>query len=161
MKNFTRCTVVTRFQNYAKMSFGLKFFLLFTPSCKFLDGALKRTIAAIKNNFLEREKTFFLIHYVRFFSRSRQLRLSPTFIGQLPNWRPTSAAAAALTGVTQRRRPVLGRQVGRTGRPGQAAAWQIDGRMIQLEINNNVVKSKLNWTLLAAAAVVFSKQGRR
>ena len=31
----------------------------FTQSCKFLDGALKRTIAAIKNNFLEREKTFF------------------------------------------------------------------------------------------------------
>ena len=117
MKNFTRCTVVTRFQNYAKMSFGLKFFLLFTPSCKFLDGALKRTIAAIKNNFLEREKAFFLIHYVRFFSRPRQLRLSPTFIGQLPNWRPTSAAAAALTGVTQRRRAV-GQTSGQNGPAG-------------------------------------------
>ena len=85
--------------------------------------------------------------------------MSPTFIGQLPNWRPTSAAAAALTGVTQRRRAV-GQTSGQTGGPGQAAAWQRDGRMMQLEINNNVVKSKLNWTLLAAAAVVFSKQGR-
>ena len=160
MKNFTRCTVVTRFQNYAKMSFGLKNFLFFTPSCKFLDGALKRTIAAIKNNFLEREKTFFWSTTFGFFLVRGsfvwvQLLLDNYPIGdrhrrQQQHWLEWHKDGGQ-----------SGRQVGRTGRPGQAAAGQIDGRMIQLEINNNVVKSKLNWTLLAAAAVVFSKQGRR
>ena len=79
MKNFSRCTVVTRFQNYAKMSFGLKFFLLFTPSCKFLDGALKRTIAAIKNNFLEREKTFFFDPLRSFFFSSEAASFESNF----------------------------------------------------------------------------------
>ena len=159
MKNFTRCTVVTRFQNYAKMSFGLKFFLLFTQSCKFLDGALKRTIAAIKNNFLEREKKLFFdpLRSVFFLVRGSfvwvQLLLDNYPIGDR-HWQQQHWLEWHKDGGQS------GRQVGRTGRPGQAAAWQIDGRMIQLEINNNVVKSKLNWTLLAAAAVVFSKQGR-